>query len=75
MKTKRKININVSVCEGTKDNLTAIQEAYEANFKSKMPLSVITGELLQRGIDTIDWAEVLQSPISLFVRETKTDEK
>jgi hypothetical protein len=75
MKNQRKININVSVSAGTKDNLTAIQESYEDNFKTKMPLSVITGELLQRGIDTIDWAEVLQSPISLFVRETKTDEK
>ena len=74
MKNQRKININVSVCEGTKDNLTAIQEAYEANFKTKMPLSAITGELLQRGIDTIDWAQVLESPISLFVRESK-DEK
>ena len=74
MKNQTKININVSVCEGTRDNLTALKEAYEANFKTKMPLSVITGELLQRGIDTIDWAAVLESPISLFVRESK-DEK
>jgi hypothetical protein len=75
MKNQRKININVSVSAGTKDNLTAIQESYEDNFKTKMPLSVITGELLQRGIDTIEWEHILDNPIALFIRETKTDEK